>query len=295
MATFARGQMRILVIGGTGMVGSQVVRELVGRGQDVHVLSRDGGKAKGLPAGTRGVTGDLLDVNTIRSVFRGMDAVFLINSVSTTEAHEGILAVNGARMAGVGRIVYVSVQHADGWAHLPHFGAKVAVELAITQSGIPHTIVRPNNLFQNDIWMKQGIVDYGVYPQPLGDVGSSRVDLRDVAEIAANALVSDGHAGKSYNVVGPEILTGTRCAEVWSEALGKPVAYAGNDLDAWERQSLQYMPPWLVFNFRMMYEAFQRHGFVATAEDVAASTTALGHPPRDYTSFAREMAAQWKE
>ena len=93
--------MKILVIGGTGTVGSQVVRELLACQMDVRVLTRSADKAKSLPAGAQGVTGDLLDPGTVRSVFRGMDGVFLLSGVSTTETHEGLMALNGIRMSGL--------------------------------------------------------------------------------------------------------------------------------------------------------------------------------------------------
>ena len=90
--------MNVLVLGGTGTVGSQVVRELLGRGADVSVLTRDVKKA--LAAGVKPVAGDLLDPSTIRSAFAGYGAVFLLNAVSATECHEGLMAVNGCRLGG---------------------------------------------------------------------------------------------------------------------------------------------------------------------------------------------------
>ena len=65
------------------------------------MLTRNAEKAAKLPRGLRGVTGDLLDPKTVRSVFAGQEGVFLLNPVSATETHEGLMAVNGARMAGV--------------------------------------------------------------------------------------------------------------------------------------------------------------------------------------------------
>ena len=61
--------MNILVTGGTGTVGSQVVRELLSRGAQVQVLTRDPAKAAKLTAGVKAVTGDLMKVETVRRVF----------------------------------------------------------------------------------------------------------------------------------------------------------------------------------------------------------------------------------
>ena len=90
--------MKILVLGGTGTVGSHVVRELAGLGAEVSVLTRNPSKARDLPKGTEAVQGDLMSPATIRSAFDGMDGVFLLNAVSDSESHQGLLAINGARV-----------------------------------------------------------------------------------------------------------------------------------------------------------------------------------------------------
>jgi uncharacterized protein YbjT (DUF2867 family) len=286
--------MKVLVIGGTGTVGSAVARELLRRGAEVSVLTRSAEKAASLPAGVRATMGDLLDPKSARTVFRGQDGVFLLNPVSATETHEGLMALNGVRMAGVKRLAYLSVHDVDAAPHLPHFGSKIGVETAIRTSDVPFTILRPNNFYQNDYWFKDTMLQYGVYPQPLGSVGLSRVDVRDIAEAAAIALTADGHDGQTYTLAGPSVCTGTGTAETWSRALGKSVAYAGDDLDAWETQSLQYLPPWMVFDFRLMYAFFQEKGLKATDADIVRLTKLLGHAPRSFEDFAAETAKAWR-
>jgi uncharacterized protein YbjT (DUF2867 family) len=283
--------MKVLVLGGTGTVGSQVVRELLGKGADVSVLTRD--PKKPLPPGVRAVAGDLLDPATVRSAFAGMDGVFLLNALSATECHEGLMAVNGVRMAGVKKVVYLSVHRVDEAPHLPHFGAKLPVEAALKASGIPFTILRPNNFFQNDTWYKDAMLGYDVYPQPFGDVGLSRVDVRDIAEAAAIALTAGAANGETVNLVGPDVLTATATAATWGGVLGRKIAYGGNDLDAWEKQSLAFLPPWMVFDFRLMYAFFQEKGLRATPADVDRLSSLLGHPPRRFDEFAAETARFW--
>jgi uncharacterized protein YbjT (DUF2867 family) len=286
--------MNILVTGGTGTVGSQVVRELLSRGAQVTVLTRDAAKAAKLPAGVKAVTGDLSKVETVKRVFKGFDGVFLINTVSPTEVYEGLLSVCAMREENVKRLVYVSVQDADKAAWLPHFGGKVGVEEAVKRSGIPYTILRPNNFYQNDYWFKDVILQHGIYPQPIGNVGLNRVDVRDIAEAAAIALTSAGHEGEMYDVVGPEAHTGESTAATWSRALNRPVRYGGDDLEAWEKQSLQYMPDWLVFDFKHMYAFFQAQGLKATPEAIERQTRLLGHAPRSFGAFVTETVSAWR-
>lgn len=286
--------MKYLVLGATGNVGSAVTRELLARKQQVRILTRNLERARSL-GDVEKIQGDLLDPNALRTLCAGVDGVFVLAPVSLTEATEGLMAVSAAVNAKVPRMVYVSVQHADRAAYLPHFGSKIGIEAGVRASGVPWTILRPSNFHQNDYFFRDALLQYGVYPQPLGDVGVSRVDVRDIAELAAIALTQGGHEGKTYDVVGPRALTGAQVAEAWAKALGRPIAYAGNDLEAWEKQSLQFMPPWMVYDFKLMYAHFQKHGLKASDADVATLTRALGHAPRAFEDFAAETAKAWAE
>ena len=285
--------MHILVTGGTGTVGTQVVKELAARKARVTVLSRDAARTSTHPASVKIVEGNLIKPKTVRTVFQRVDAVFLLNGVSQTESAEGLMAVSGMRSAGVKRVVYMSVQDADKAAWLPHFGAKAGIEEALRQSGIPFTILRPNNFYQNDYWYRDAMLGANVYPQPIGDVGLSRVDVRDIAEMAATTLMTDGHDGQTYNVVGPTVETGASTAATWSEALGRHIVYGGNDLDAWEEQANSSMPDWMVFDMRLMFERFQQAGLRASQEDIDTQTRILGHAPRSFAAFATEVAKVW--
>ena len=63
---------------------------------------------------------------------------------------------------------------------------------------------------------------------------------------------------------------------------------------AWEAQARAWLPPWLAFDLRRMYEHFQRNGLRATPDGLAAMTALLGHPPRELDPFVRETAEGWK-
>ncbi len=284
--------MKILVTGGTGTVGSLVVRGLAEQKHDVKVLTRDPAKAAA-QAGVEPVAGNLLEPATVRRVFDGVDAVFLLNGVSQTESAEGLMAVNGLKEAGVKRVVYLSVQDADTAAWLPHFGSKVGVEEAIKRSGVAYTILRPNNFYQNDYWFKDALLQHGVYPQPLGNAGVARVDVRDIADAAVAALTAPGHDGETYDLSGPEDVTGEGTARVWSEVLKRPIAYGGDDLDAWEQQFLHYMPEWMVYDFKAMYAFFQKTGLKGSKTGAERQARLIGHPARPFEAFARETAKAW--
>lgn len=286
--------MKTLVIGATGTVGSLVVRGLLTHGQKVSGLTRSADKAKSLPAGCDAVVGDLLDPASIMAALSGIDALFLLNAVAPTESHEALLALNCARASGIKRIVYLSVMHAQRAPHIPHFGSKAGVELAIQEIGLPYTILQPNMFNQNDAWLKEPIVQHGVYPNPIGNVGVSRVDARDIADAAVNALLKPGFENTIVPIVGPKKVNGAACAEVFAQKLGKKVVYGGNDLEAWAKHAGAMMPAWMVFDLKLMFEHFQKHGLVATDAEVASCERLVGHPLRTFDAFVEEIVAHWK-
>jgi uncharacterized protein YbjT (DUF2867 family) len=284
--------MEFLVIGGTGTVGGEVVRGLLGRGDRVRVLTRSAAKARSLPEGAEGAIGDLADPPSLRQPLAGADGVFLATPLDPDEAKHGLATVEAAGAARVGRLVYMSVHKVVEGAQIPHFGSKIPIENAVRGLGLPFTILRPNNFFQNDLQIRDAIAAFGVYPQPIGSVGLSRVDVRDIADAAVNALTQPGHEGQTYALVGPDVLTGEATAAVYSRLLGREVRYGGDDLDAWAEQARGAMPDWLVRDLRTMFEHFQRYGLVATDADLAAVRRALGREPRRFEDFASEFATE---
>ncbi|MGI9075861.1 MAG: SDR family oxidoreductase [Gemmatimonadaceae bacterium] len=283
-----------LILGGTGTVGSGVVRELLARGEKMRVMTRSADKASALPAGVKGVIGDLQDPSTLKGAFEKGDRVFLLNGVTATELQEGLIALAEAKKAGAERIVYLSVHDVDKGPHLPHFASKIAIEHVIAVSGIPFTILRPNNFYQNDVWYRDVILQYGVYPQPLGSAGVSRVDTNDVARAAANALTKGGHEGKTYTLAGPEALTGEGTAAVYTSVTGREVRYGGDDLDAWAQQASQMLPAWMVYDFGLMYAMFQAEGLRASEAQLEETRAILGGPPKRFEDYARETVASWR-
>lgn len=283
-----------LILGGTGMIGRELVQQLTSQGHAIHVVTRTEGKVKDLPNGATGIVGDLQNPEDYDKIFSGAKNVFLVNTVSPSELQEGLAALNEAKRAGAKKIVYISVHNAERGSNIPHFASKIAMEQALKDSGIPYTILRPNSFYQNDVWLKDAILQYHVYPQPMGDQGLSRVDVRDIAQAALNALTQSGYENKSYALAGPEMLTGEQCAEIFSEELGQEVNYGGDDLKAWAQQASQMMPGWMVYDFSLMYELFQQEGLKATDKQAEETQEILGQEPRPYRDFVKEIVTHWK-
>ena len=287
--------MTILVTGATGTVGRHVVEQLAKRGADVRALVRDLAKAD-FPAAVSVVQGDLLDVDSLRGAFAGVSTLFLLNAVTPDEFTQALITLNLAREAGVERIVYLSVIHSDRYVNVPHFAGKFGVERMIEQMGFSATILRPAYFMNNDLTIKDVVLGYGVYPMPIGGKGLAMIDARDISEIAAIELVRREQAAEPLpidriNLVGPDTLTGSDVAAIWSQVLDRPIAYGGDDTAKFEQNLRNAMPSWMAFDMRLMSERFLSEGMIPEAGDVARLTTLLGRPLRSYRDLASEIAA----
>jgi len=285
--------VRIVVTGGTGNVGKRLVRELAESGNEVGVMTRNPAGKPPLPENAEYVEGDFADRDSVVRAMTGATAVYLLTPLHPDEAQLGRDAVWAAVDARVDRVVFQSVHQAAEADHIPHFRSKVEVAEELARTGLEWTIVAPNNFYQNDLNFRPMLTGPGIYPQPIGPVGVSHVDCNDIALIAMRCLLGSGHAGKTYPVVGPEAHTGEQNAAIWSEALGRPIQYMGDDLEPWAAQMGQVMPEWLVEDLVIMFEHFIEHGLVATAQEVEICRQFLGRQPRSYQSWVNEVAKTW--
>lgn len=286
--------MTILVTGATGTIGRHVIDQLIQRGASVRALVRDPAKAD-FPAGVEVVKGDLLDPQSLRGAFAGVSAFFLLNAVTPDEFTQALIALNVAREAGVERVVYLSVIHSDRFVNVPHFAGKFGVERMIEQMGFSATILRPAYFMNNELTIKDTIASYGVYPMPIGAKGLAMVDPRDIGEVAAIELIRRANAAEPLameriNLVGPDTLTGTDAAAIWSNALGRPIAYAGDDTAAFEQNLRNFMPGWMAYDMRLMADRFISDGMVPEADDVDRLTALLGRPLRSYQDYVAAIA-----
>ena len=287
--------MTILVTGATGRVGHKVVQQLVKRGADVRVLVRDTSKAS-FPAGVEVVQGDLLDIDALRTAFTGVNTLFLLNAVAGDEFTQALITLNIARESGVERVVYLSVMHSDHFVNVPHFAVKSGAERMIERMGFGATILRPAYFIDNELMIKDVIFNHGVYPMPIGNKGIAMVDARDIAEVAAIELVRREQApGKlpieTINLVGPDTLTGSAVAAIWSDVLGRPVAYGGDDPTGFEQNLANFLPKWMAYEMRLMAERYVSDGMIPQAGDVERLTKILGRPLHSYRNFATKIAA----
>jgi len=203
-----------LVTGATGNVGRLVLQRLIEAEEPVRALTRN--PAARFPAGTEPVRGDLAEPGSLTSAFADVDRMFLFPVPAT--AHE---VVAQAKAAGVRRIVVLSsgtvTAGMDTDFHLP-------VEQAVEASGLEWTHVRPGEFALNKLWLwGPSIRAEHVVREPFPDAGGLPVHEDDAADVAAAALLEDGHAGAAYTLMGPELITHRDQVAEIAAALGREI------------------------------------------------------------------------
>jgi uncharacterized protein YbjT (DUF2867 family) len=242
------------------------------------------------------VTGDVLDVDFMREQLRTVSTVFLLNPVVPDELARALLVLGLIEDAGIERVVYLSMMGADRFADASLAAAKLEAEQRIARRKLPTTILRPNAVFQNDLLLKAAISQHHRYGTPIGSIGVTMVDIRDVAEIASLELLrrersADPLPTEIIEVVGPEAFTGQGLASLWSDVLGKPVTYVGDELEDVERAMRQAMPAASAYALNVVFRGILREGVLGAPGAADRIAKMLGRPLRTYRAFAETMAA----
>jgi uncharacterized protein YbjT (DUF2867 family) len=283
----------ILVIGATGSVGSHVVNELAAQGAAVSALTRNPEKAQAKsPAGVRIVRGDLGEPDTLAPALEGAGAILLSSSPDPHQAQLQSNLIQAARQAGVRYIVKISSMGADvnSPVNLCRWHGETERELA--QSGIPHTNLRPNFFMQNMLFAAGTIQSQGAFYACTSEGKASFVDVRDIAAVAVTCLVSEGHAGKTYTVTGPEALSMYDVAAKLSAAVGKEVKYVDMEPAALKQTFLNSgIVEWRADGRIGLYQECAAGRFGEVTDVVRA----IGHKqPVTFDQFAREHAAAFR-
>ncbi|WP_339289937.1 SDR family oxidoreductase [Paenibacillus sp. FSL E2-0201] len=206
----------ILVIGASGLVGSEVVKCLANSGAAYRVTSRR--------QGTMDVYLDFENPETFHQALSGVQKLFFVRPPELADAKRYFKPLIEAAVANnVQHIVFLSLLGAEKNPIVPHS----KIEKLIIASKIPYTFLRPSFFMQN-LYTQHGKElkeDREIFV-PAGHGRTSFIDVRDIAEIAAKVLTQSGHENKGYSLTGSEALSYDEVARIISEETGVPVRYS---------------------------------------------------------------------
>lgn len=279
----------ILVVGGTGKIGGEVIRLLAERGTPVRALVRDPFKASRLARpGVELVQGDLGRPETLAPALRGVTRVFLVtNPGPDTAPHHGAMIAASAE-AGVERLVRVSVLGIGSAVPAGLFKWHAAAEEALAASGVPAVNLRPTSYMQNVLGQAESIRRAGQFFGSQGDGKLPIVDARDVAAAAVGALTRANHSTETVMITGPEPLSYGEMAAVMTRVLGRPVAYLDLPPEVYCQGLLGVgLPEWLARDLSILEDATR--GTILSPSD--GVTRLAGHPPRPFEEFIQDHRA----
>ncbi|SHG23975.1 NmrA family NAD(P)-binding protein [Streptoalloteichus hindustanus] len=274
----------ILVVGATAHFGRQTVEALLESGQKVRALTRDPEKAT-LPAGVEVVGGDLTRPETLAPALEGVTTVFLVLPYGL-DATAFLSAARGRRIVFLssGAIVDGRDTQPDVIAEYHH-----RVERAITEAASEWTFLRLFFPAINALSFAMQLNGSDVIRAPYAEFTSAPVHERDVAEVAARVLTEDGHAGRVYDLTGPESMTQREQVQVLGEALGRPLRFEELDPKPVLEQMRQFMDgDFITALFDLMGATV---GKPAEVSPVVERIT--GHPARSFAQWAADHRADF--
>ncbi len=217
--------MKIAITGSTGQLGKLVVEKLKEKvsADSIVALARNTQKAEGFGVEVR--EADYAKTETLNTALKGIDTLLLISSSEVGQRaaqHKNV--IEAAKAAGVKRIVYTSLLHADT-SSLSLAGEHRETEAMLKGAGIPYTILRNGWYTENYTGSIGGALAGGAFIGSAGNGKISSASREDFAEAAVAALTGQGHEGKVYELAGDEAYTLSDLAAEISRQTGKDIPY----------------------------------------------------------------------
>lgn len=269
----------ILVTGATGTVGSEAVRLLAARHHPTRALVRDPSR---LPrSDVQIVIGDFDRPDTLDAAMRGVDTVLLVTP--SVQAQE-IAVIDSAVRQGVTHIVKITNHKASHDSPVNRRRDHARIEAHLRSSGLAYTLLAPNLYMQNVLVLAASIKQTRGLWNAAGDGQFGMIDARDVAATAATIVTRPtDHAGHTYLLTGPDLVTFTDVAKELSDALGYTVEY--HPVSPGEHRASMIragIAETVAASNAQVFDLISRGDAAWLSNDVASIT---GTPPRSLSTF----------
>ncbi|WP_187435116.1 SDR family oxidoreductase [Bradyrhizobium cytisi] len=282
----------ILVTGGTGAIGSELLRLLSQAGIPARVLSRSPNKTQNLP-GITWVVGDLARPETLATAFEDAKSLFLLTHYYEDMVELQHNAIVAARTAGVEHVVKVSAFAATDHSKAPIGQWHYQIEKELEDSRMAWTMLQPHHFMTNLVAQAEYVIKEGTIYSPSGDGKIPYVDPRDVAAVAFVTLTQPGHFGKTYVVTGSEAISYREASEIIGATIGKKLRFVDETPEQARARRIREGVPPAVIESVLAIGAYQRAGGkTVTITNTVAELT--GRPPRTVAEFVQENASVFR-
>lgn len=274
----------LAVTGATGVVGGLVAADLAARGIPQRLLVRRPTKAPQL-AGSTVHPVEYGDRDAARAALEGVETLFMVSAAESADRlDQHRTFIDAAAEAGVEHVVYTSFVAAAPDAVFTLARDHFATEEHLRASGMRWTFLRDS--FYID-FMEALVGEDGAIRGPAGDGRVAVVARADVARTAATILAAPAeHAGRTYELTGPEALSLTEVAAIITAVRGTQVSFVDETLDEAYASRADYgAPGWQVDAWVSTYTAIASGDMAAVSRDVEAIA---GTRPRSLEAFLRD-------
>ncbi len=282
-----------LVTGATGTNGTELVKLFAAKGIPVRAMVRDVKRASSISLpGVEIVTGDFDTPHTLEAALEGVERAFLLSNSSENAEKQQLTFVEAAKQSGVAHVVKLSQLGAEADSPNRFLRYHAAAEAALRSSGMAYTFLRPNLFMQGLLNFAPTIKSQNAFYAAAGEGKISVVDIRDIAAVALAALTGEGHAGKIYDITGPEALTHAEIAAQLSTAVGRHIAFVNVAPEDMRKAMLEAgLPQWQTDGLLEEYAEWSQN---KAAQVTSAIKDATGQEPHTFADFARDYAAAFK-
>jgi len=282
----------IVLTGATGKIGGETAQQLIETGASLRALVRDEAKAADLKAaGVELVVGDIADADTVKKALDGAEKAFLLLPNGEHQLANEQQFTDLAVAAGVKHLVKMSSMEAVADAETPIPQAHWASEEHIRASGLDWTMVKPNFFMQNLLASAAAIKGQRKFFLPMGNGTTGMADARDIGAVCAEVLTGAGHAGQSYEITGPEVLTFHDVADRFSEVLGEKVEYVPLPMEQFREKMTGILVPW---HLNAVCELFREIAELGLDHTTDTFKELIGRDPIPLKQFIEDNVALFK-
>ena len=315
----------VLVTAGGGHIGQKLVPKLLSSNNIKVVLPtsnasrlQSGLPSSATPSNAAVEEGSIANPQWIQDIItkHNVDVVFLCLT-GTDELMTTLNFLDAMQRAGtVKQLVYLSAcgdmldfKSAMQACSAAHALVKTTLEqkLAYGRFEWKTTILGPTLFYDNDFRSKKSMLEHGLFDEPLGEIGVSRVSTSDIALAAHNAILNpekwSAQPPKKIMIGSLQKFTGSEIASLWSEAIGKEVKMWPTDDQGLLQLETEFVKKlqgsgrgweW-ARDLRLMYEMFIKLGFGMSEEEYAVQVELLGKEAEDYVAWVKETGRKWRE
>lgn len=275
----------VLVVGASGTVGSELVKQLKAEGYRTRSASSK------TSLGPDSVHVNLKTGEGIKQAFEGVDRAFFLSPPPFADQYSVLSPlIQEAKRRGLKKVVLMTAMGANANEASPFRKAEVELE----KSGLDYNIIRPNWFFQNfaTFWV-HGINEAGKILLPAGKSKVSFIDARDIASVAAKLVVSDQFNGEALDLTGPVAIDHAQVAQAIANVAGRPVTYQETSPEDFKRGLLSAGTPEDYANLLVTIMGYLREGYAAPVTSNVERVT--GKKARGLNDYVNDFKVVWQK